>query len=134
MKRNIYTVSKINSYIANMFAQDFALGSLSVRGEISNCKYHRSGHIYFTLKDEGSSLHGVMFAKSASDGLNFKMKDGDSVVVSGRIAVYEKNGEYQIYAEKIETAASKLNDIMENLYMDPEESLRDVKGVVIDNA
>ena len=102
MKKNVYTVEKLNSYIANMFAQDILLSGISIKGEVSNCKYHRAGHIYFTLKDKNASIRAVMFARDAGRGLDFEMKDGDRVVVSGRVAVYEKNGEYQIYASLIE--------------------------------
>ena len=66
----IYSVSQVNSYIKNMFAQDFALNRISVRGEVSNCKYHTSGHIYFTLKDKTGTLSAVMFA-SQRRGLSF---------------------------------------------------------------
>ena len=61
---SVYSVSQVNAYIRNMFVQDFMLSRISVRGEVSNCKYHRSGHIYFTLKDEGGALSCVMFAGS----------------------------------------------------------------------
>ena len=62
---NYTTVSKINAYIKNMFRQDYVLSRVSVKGEISNCKYHTSGHIYFTLKDEGGTLSAIMFATQA---------------------------------------------------------------------
>ena len=83
-----------------MFVQDFMLNRISVRGEVSNCKYHRSGHIYFTLKDEGGALSCVMFAGSRR-GLAFPMKDGDRVVVRGAVDVYERDGRYQLYAREI---------------------------------
>ena len=102
MKKNVYTVEKLNSYIANMFDQDFLLSAVSIKGEVSNCKYHRTGHIYFTLKDKNAAIRAVMFASDARRGLDFEMKDGDQVVVSGRVGVYEKNGDYQIYASLIE--------------------------------
>ena len=76
------------------------LNRISVRGEVSNCKYHRSGHIYFTLKDEGGALSCVMFAGSRR-GLAFPMKDGDRVVVRGAVDVYERDGRYQLYAREI---------------------------------
>lgn len=97
-----YTVTQINSYIKNMFRQDFVLARVSVKGELSNCKYHPSGHLYFTLKDEGGVLSAVMF-KTYAAKLTQKLKDGQRVVVSGRIDVYERDGKYQLYAEKIET-------------------------------
>ncbi len=96
-----YTVGKINSYIKNMFAQDFVLNKVSVKGEVSNCKYHTSGHIYFTLKDSTGSLSCVMFSSSARN-LKFRLKDGQKIVVKGRIDVYERDGKYQLYAMSIE--------------------------------
>ena len=81
MSSNIYSVSQVNSYIKNMFARDSALNRISVQGEVSNCKYHSSGHIYFTLKDSGGTLSAIMFA-SRRGGLSFAMKDGQQVVVT----------------------------------------------------
>lgn len=101
MLKNIYSVGQVNNYIKNMFAQDFLLHRISVKGEISNCKYHSSGHIYFTLKDSNGTLSAIMFASRRS-GLKFQMKEGDNVVVTGSIEVYEKGGSYQIYADTIE--------------------------------
>ncbi|MBR2188866.1 MAG: exodeoxyribonuclease VII large subunit [Eubacterium sp.] len=103
----IYSVSQINSYIKNMFAQDFMLQRISVSGEVSNCTYHRSGHIYFTLKDASSAISCIMFA-SARRGLGFRMKEGDRVVVTGAVDVYERDGRYQLYANKIEMAGAGL--------------------------
>lgn len=97
----IYSVSQVNSYIKNMFAQDFALSRISVRGEVSNCKYHTSGHIYFTLKDRTGTLAAVMFA-SQRKGLSFQLGEGQQVVVTGAVDVYERDGKYQLYARKIE--------------------------------
>lgn len=96
----VYTVSQINSYIKHLFEEDFALSNISIKGEVSNCKYHSSGHIYFTLKDGGACLAAVMFAGSRS-GLSFTLKEGQQVVVSGSISVYERDGKYQMYARKI---------------------------------
>lgn len=101
MTKNIYSVQQVNQYIRNMFAQDFLLHRISVKGEVSNCKYHTSGHIYFTLKDSGGALSAIMFAGNRG-GLKFPMKDGDKVVVTGSVEVYEKSGSYQIYAREIE--------------------------------
>lgn len=98
----IYSVSQVNSYIKNMFAQDFALSRISVRGEVSNCKYHTSGHIYFTLKDKGGTLSAVMFSGQRRTGLRFQMEEGQQVVVTGAVDVYERDGKYQLYARKIE--------------------------------
>ena len=96
----VYTVTEVNSYIKNMFTQDFMLRSISVKGEISNCKYHSSGHIYFTLKDEKGTIAGVMFAGSRS-GLSFRLSEGQQVVVTGSVDVYERDGKYQLYARRI---------------------------------
>ena len=98
--QNVYTVGQINSYIKNMFAQDFLLQELSIKGEVSNCKYHSSGHIYFTLKDEKGTISCVMFAGNRS-GLRFRMAEGMQVVVKGTIDVYERDGKYQMYTRSI---------------------------------
>ena len=82
MMKNVYSVGQVNTYIKNMFAQDFMLQRISVKGEVSNCKYHTSGHIYFTIKDAAGTLNAVMFAGSRK-GLKFQMKEGDQVVVTG---------------------------------------------------
>jgi len=98
---NVYTVAQVNNYIKGMFVQDFLLSGLCVRGEVSNLKYHSSGHIYFTLKDENGSLAAVMFAGSRRTGLRFVMRDGQKVLVTGQINVYERDGRYQMYAREI---------------------------------
>lgn len=97
----IYSVEQINNYIKQMFNTDFVLSQVNVQGEVSNCKYHSSGHIYFTIKDNGSVLNAIMFAGNRT-GLKFQMKDGMQVVVSGNISVYERDGKYQMYAKRIE--------------------------------
>ena len=98
--KNVYTVAQVNSYIKNMFTQDFLLQSILVKGEVSNCKYHSSGHIYFTLKDEKGAIACVMFAGNRS-GLKFHMREGQQVVVAGTVDVYERDGKYQLYAREI---------------------------------
>ena len=98
--RNVYSVSQINRYIRNMFSEDYFLHSVLVRGEVSNCKYHSSGHIYFTLKDASGTLSSVMFA-SRRRGLSFRMQEGDQVIVAGTVDVYERDGRYQLYADRI---------------------------------
>ncbi len=103
----IYSVGQINSYIKNMFTQDFVLNRISIRGEVSNCKYHSSGHIYFSLKDESGTLACVMFA-SARKGLAFHLSDGQQVVVDGSVNVYERDGKYQLYASRIRQDGSGL--------------------------
>ena len=97
----VYTVTQMNSYIKNMFRQDFVLSRISVKGEVSNCKYHTSGHIYFSLKDGQGVMSAIMFAGSAKN-LEFRLENGMQVIVSGRIDVYERDGKYQLYANAIE--------------------------------
>ena len=98
---NVYSVGQVNAYIARMFSEDYLLRSITVRGEVSNCTYHSSGHIYFTLKDASGTLSCMMYAGKRLGGLSFPMKEGDGVVVSGQIRAYEKQGKYQLYAEQI---------------------------------
>lgn len=98
--KNVYTVKQLNSYIKNMFEQDFMLNRIYVKGEISNCKYHTSGHIYFSLKDESGTISCVMFAGSRS-GLSFRLEEGICVVVLGSVDVYVRDGKYQLYAKEI---------------------------------
>ena len=98
--RNIYSVSQINAYIRRMFTEDYLLNNVLVRGEVSNCKYHASGHIYFTLKDASGTLSCVMFA-GRRRGLSFHMQNGDQVIAAGAVDVYAKNGSYQLYANQI---------------------------------
>ena len=95
---SIYTVGQVNNYIKRMFNQDFALNNIYIKGEVSNCKYHTSGHIYFTLKDRTGVISAIMFAGNRS-GLKFKMEEGQKVVVLGSVSVYERDGKYQIYAK-----------------------------------
>ena len=99
-QKNVYSVGQVNTYIKNLFAQDFLLERIAVKGEVSNCKYHTSGHIYFTLKDATGAIACVMFAGNRK-GLAFRMKEGDNVVVNGSIQVYERDGKYQLYAKEI---------------------------------
>ena len=99
---NVYSVNQINSYIKNMFAQEPMLRSISVKGEASNVKYHSSGHIYFTIKDNSGTLLCVMFSSYRAAGLDFDMQDGQQIIVRGSIEVYERDGKYQMYAKKIE--------------------------------
>ena len=98
--KTIYSVGQVNRYVRNMFTQDYILKKIYVKGEVSNCKYHPSGHIYFSLKDETGLLSCVMFAGQRR-GLALRMKDGDRVVVGGAVDVYERDGRYQMYAREI---------------------------------
>lgn len=97
---SVYSVGQVNTYIKNMFTQDFLLNKIYIKGEVSNCKYHTSGHIYFSLKDETGAMSCVMFA-GARKGLAFQMKNGDKVIVGGSVNVYERDGKYQLYAKEI---------------------------------
>ena len=100
MARNVYSVKQVNAYIKNMFAQDYMLNCIYVKGEVANLKYHTSGHIYFSLKDESGTIACVMFAGQRG-GLSFRMCEGQQVIVLGSVAVYERNGAYQLYAREI---------------------------------
>ncbi len=120
--RNVYTVGQLNSYIKNMFRQDYLLQSLLVKGEVSNCKYHSSGHIYFTLKDPKGTISCVMFAGSRS-GLSFRMSEGQQVIVAGMVDVYERDGKYQLYARQIlQDGNGLLYERFEQLKRELEES------------
>ena len=98
--RNVYTVKQVNAYIKNMFTQDYMLNRIYVKGEVSNCKYHTSGHIYFSLKDESGTIACVMFAGQRG-GLSFHMREGQQIIVLGSVNVYERTGSYQLYAQEI---------------------------------
>lgn len=119
--KHVYTVAQVNTYIKNMFTQDFMLNRIYVKGEVSNCKYHSSGHIYFSLKDESGSMACVMFAGDRK-GLAFSMKDGQRVIVLGRVSVYERSGSYQLYArEIIRDGVGQLYEAYEKLKTELEE-------------
>ncbi len=98
--KQIYSVSSVNQYIKSLFMDDFALNHIYVRGEVSNCKYHTSGHIYFTLKDKGGAIACVMFAGNRK-GLDFRMTEGMSVIAYGSVNVYERDGRYQLYVREM---------------------------------
>lgn len=125
---SVYSVTQVNSYIKNMFVQDYLLTRLCVRGEVSNCKYHASGHIYFTLKDKSGTLSAVMFAGQRK-GLNFRLQEGQQVIVTGSVDVYERDGRYQLYAREIKKEGmgdlferfQKLRDELEEMGMFAEE-------------
>lgn len=101
MAKNVYSVRQVNAYIKNMFVQDFMLNRIYVKGEVSNCKYHTSGHVYFSLKDESGAIACVMFAGERRTGLPFRMQEGQKVIVLGSVSVYERDGRYQLYAREI---------------------------------
>ncbi len=120
--KEIYTVTEINEHIKELFYSDTILGrNVYVRGEVSNCKYHNSGHIYFSIKDAGGSLSCVMF-KGQRRGLAFPLKDGQQVLVLGGISVYEQRGSYQMYAKEILLyGAGRLYEEFERLKRELEE-------------
>ena len=101
MKIKTLTVSEVNNYLKRIIDNDFILNNLSVKGEISNLKYHSSGHIYFSLKDSFGKLNCVMFRNKA-DELTFKLEEGMSVVAKGRASVYTVNGSFQLYCDELE--------------------------------
>ena len=100
MRQNVYSVGQVNTYIKNMFGQDYLLNRLYVKGEVSNCKYHTSGHVYFSLKDETGAIACVMFASQRSN-MKFRLAEGQKVIVLGSVKVYERDGKYQLYANEI---------------------------------
>lgn len=97
---NSYTVSELTRYIKRRFDTDIMLSHVYVKGEVSNLKYHTSGHIYFTLKDKDAQIACVMFA-GKRPGISFRLEDGQSIIVLGSVSVYEAAGKYQIYADEI---------------------------------
>lgn len=97
------SVTDVNNYVKRIFDNDFILNNLSVKGEISNLKYHSSGHIYFSLKDEFSKINCVMFKSDAVKNL-FRMKDGQNIIVKARLSSYVKEGNYQLYIREAEEA------------------------------
>lgn len=99
--RNVLTVSELNKYIKNLFSRDLVLSGLWVKGEVSNFKNHYSGHMYFTVKDESSLIKCVMFKPHAS-GLKFLPEDGMKVIIRGYLSVFERDGQYQLYAEEMQ--------------------------------
>ncbi|MDO5039893.1 exodeoxyribonuclease VII large subunit [Clostridium sp.] len=100
MRIKVLSVSEVNNYIKKVIDNDFILRNLSVKGEISNLKYHSSGHIYFSLKDEKGKINCVMF-RSDSLGLDIELKDGMEVIVRARASIYEANGSLQLYCTEI---------------------------------
>lgn len=101
MKIKTLSVSEVSNYLKKIIDNDFILMNLSVKGEISNLKYHSSGHIYFSLKDEGSKINAIMFRDDKSS-LNFKLEEGMSVIVKGRVSIYPASGSLQLYVKSVE--------------------------------
>ncbi|MBR6909039.1 MAG: exodeoxyribonuclease VII large subunit [Lachnospiraceae bacterium] len=121
MPQTVYTVGQLNRYIKNIFNGDYVLRDLTVKGEVSNCKYHSSGHIFFTLKDKNGSVKCIMFAGNRG-GLPFKMTDGMLVNVTGYVDVYLADGAYQLYAKSVtKEGAGELYERFERLKEDLEE-------------
>lgn len=110
MNDKYLTVSVINRYIKHRIDSDENLQTVYIKGEISNFKWHTSGHLYFSIKDETSKINAIMF-KSYADKINFKPQDGSKVLIIGRISVYEATGNYQIYVEDMQ------EDGVGNLYI-----------------
>ncbi|MCR5672704.1 MAG: exodeoxyribonuclease VII large subunit [Lachnospiraceae bacterium] len=111
----IYTVRQINAYIKNMFSQDYFLRSVTVSGEVSNLKYHSSGHIYFTLKDESGILPAVMFRTNAAK-MTWQLANGDKIEAAGSVSVYERSGNYQLYVNSVKKAgAGAIHEELEKL-------------------
>ena len=102
---NVYTVGQINAYIKNMFSQDYLLHSVIVSGEVSNIKYHSSGHVYFTMKDESGVLSAVMFKGNAMK-MTWRPQNGDMIEAAGSVGTYEKSGNYQLYVTAIQKSGA----------------------------
>ena len=105
MNLTLYSVSSLNRYIKQVFDNDFALRGLKLKGEVSNFKPYHNGHIYFTLKDESSSIKAVMFAEYTKF-IQGPIKDGDEIIAVGYVSTYPARGEYQFYAQAIELAGA----------------------------
>ena len=125
--KHIFTVSQVNSYIHRIFDSDYALRRICIQGEISNCKYHSSGHLYFSMKDDRSSIRCVMFSGDRRSGLDFRLENGQLVLVTGHVSVFERDGSYQLYAKNISLAGAGLlyqkfellkNELAEKGYFD----------------
>ncbi len=101
MKRKVVSVSDVNRYVARLLEEDYVLADVWLSGELSNCKYHQSGHIYFTLKDQSASIQAVMFARDA-DKLAIRLEEGLKVYARCRLSLYEKTGVYQAYVQEVE--------------------------------
>lgn len=101
MKRKIVSVWEVNQYVSRLIEEDYTLSDLWIQGEVSNCKYHHSGHVYFTIKDARASIQAVMFERDARR-LSFRLEEGMKIYARVRITIYEKTGAYQAYVFDIE--------------------------------
>ena len=118
----IYSVTQVNNFIKGLIEQDTFLENLQISGEVSNVNYHPSGIIYFTMKDEKSSMRGIMYRSNVLP-MKFRMKDGDKVVITGTIQVYTKGGYHQIVAKKIEQQGS---GVLYQRYLELKEELKEM--------
>lgn len=101
MKRKIVSVWEVNRYVSHLIEEDYMLNDLWLQGEVSNCKYHHSGHVYFTIKDERAGINAVMFERDAKK-LSFRLTEGMKIYARVRITIYEKTGGYQAYVQDVE--------------------------------
>ena len=101
MKRKIVSVWEVNQYVSRLIEEDYTLSDLWLQGEVSNCKYHHSGHVYFTIKDARASLQAVMFERDARR-LSFRLEEGMKIYARVRVTIYEKTGAYQAYVFDVE--------------------------------
>lgn len=121
MRRKIVSVWEINQYVKSLIEEDYMLADVWLQGEISNCKYHQSGHIYFTIKDSRAAISAVMFERDARK-VSFRLSEGMKVYARVRISLYEKTGGYQAYVLDVEKqgkgdlyeAFEKLKVILDN--------------------
>jgi exodeoxyribonuclease VII large subunit len=99
--KNVFSVSQVNSYIKNLFVQDYVLNDIWIKGEISNYKVHSSGHVYFTLKDGQGSISCVLFSRYR-EMMSFSLEDGMNIIARGYVSVYERSGQYQVYVQQVQ--------------------------------
>ena len=117
---NVISVSQLSFYLKNVLDNDIVLNNLLVKGEVSNLKYHPSGHIYFSLKDQDSVVKCVVFASYASK-LNLTIKEGEKIIVNGSLSLYPASGSYQIYVKGLE------KDGIGNLYLEFEKLRKELE-------
>ena len=115
MKKKVFSVSDINTYVKNILEEDYVLRNVYIKGEISNYTHHSSGHMYFTLKDEQGAVSAVMFRASAKT-LTFEPKAGMMVIARASISMYVKTGQYQAYVYEMEVSGrGTLHEAFEKL-------------------
>ena len=134
MAKKSYTVGQVNGYIKNLISSDYLLGDIYVKGEVSNCKYHSSGHIYFSLKDETGSIMAVMFKSYAYSGLDFKLENGQQVVCHGSVNIYERDGRYQLYVKEIKLDGignlyERYEQLKQKLYEQTGAAIQDIRNI-----